>query len=504
MPSMDAQPYSVTRDKASTRPTPTVYVQSTQNDAAPAAGLDSMYQRPKHGIFPYIPISWVPYAELMRLDRLSGFWAFYWHYLIGLAYVANLCNSFAETTDLLKVEKASITQLFRRQSLLTLLGISKQPACAALTSTSAESAFSLGVYAIYLYVWTTVFRGITCTWNDTLDQDFDRKVARTRNRPIARGAVSTFQGHVFTLVLTLIGVGILYPMPRSVIFHALVDGVLLFVYPLLKRCTDFPQLELGFGLSYPVFIVTALMGQDPLAPLFELGICQISLIAVAQSSKFWSAASLYAAGILWTIIFDTIYAHQDYEDDRKAGVRGLAVRLGRKGTKPALSVLALLQVMLLIACGDFAGFGLIYRFITCGGVAMTLATMIWTVELEKGESCAWWFGPGSRPVGFMTVAGLLGEYAAGRSIFLDASSLVLKSPVMIGLGFVLVLSLLVLLQYFSPIDKRWTLKKKKWRLPPGPCGQVIVGNLFQMFEARDSGKFAQYVSSVTPTVSFTK
>ena len=396
--------------KSTIRPAQAVQVQNKGNPAHSVTTLVPTYRRPEHGIVAFLPASWVPYAELMRLDRLSGFWAFYCHYLIGLVYAANLCHLSAETRFPIEVGKASSSASFHVLSPFTPLGTSSQAACRALTSDPAESALTLVFYTAFFCVWTTVFRGITCAWNDNLDQEFDRKVARTQNRPIARGAVSTFQGHVFTIILIVVAAGILYPMPRSVKLHALVDGALLFVYPLLKRCTDFPQLELGFGLSYPVFMVTALVGQDPLAPLLEHGLNQTGFLALMKCSKLWSAACLYGAGILWTVIFDTIYAHQDYEDDCRAGVRGLAVRLGRKGTKPTLSVLASVQVMLLIMCGEYAGFGLIFRVVSCAGVAVSLARMLWMVELENGESCAWWFGPGSRRVGLLTIAGLFGEY----------------------------------------------------------------------------------------------
>ena len=333
----------------------------------PAAG----YRRPQHGVFPYLPAAWVPYAELMRLDRLSGFWAFYWHYLIGLGYALNLPSSAAPP------------------SLLTIAGL-----------------------VSYLYLWTTVFRGITCTWNDTLDQNFDRQVARTRLRPIARGAVSTAQGHFFTLAQMVVGGLLLAPLPPAAAAYAVVDGVLLFVYPLLKRCTDFPQVELGFGLSYPIIMVCAMLDQDPLAPLWAGAQTDLAgtLATLAGSHAIRSTACLYAAGILWTVIFDTVYAHQDYEDDLRAGVMGLAVRLGRKGTKPVLGVLAAAQVACLVAAGTYAGFGVVYSVLSCGGAAASLATMLWCVQLEIGESCAWWFGPGSRSVAATVVAGLLGQF----------------------------------------------------------------------------------------------
>lgn len=99
------------------------------------------YQRPRNAVFCLLPDAWVPYAELMRLDRLSGFWAFYWHYLIGLGFAVNA-----------------------------------QP-----FSSNIEWK-TLAFLAIHLALWTTVFRGITCTWNDNLDQDVDRQVARCRTR----------------------------------------------------------------------------------------------------------------------------------------------------------------------------------------------------------------------------------------------------------------------------------------------------------------------------------
>jgi 4-hydroxybenzoate polyprenyltransferase len=328
------------------------------------------YRKPNHGIFHFIPDAWVPYAELMRLDRLSGFWAFYWHYLIGLGFAINL-RPFSNDVDLK----------------------------------------SLVVLAAYLGLWTTVFRGITCTWNDNLDQDFDRQVARCRVRPIPRGAVSTSQAHFFTAALIATGTCILYPYGHSLLFHAAVDSVFLFIYPLLKRFTDFPQVELGFGLSYAIFLVTGMLAKDPLAPLLDSSLDFSGRVSkIVQSPEAQAAACLYTAGILWSVIFDTLYAHQDYLDDLIAGVNGLAVRLGRKGTKPALYVATLGQVTGLVLAGRLAGFGGPYYAITCGGDALLLSWMIWATDLEDGASCAWAFGRGSAYVGASISAGLFAEF----------------------------------------------------------------------------------------------
>ena len=328
------------------------------------------YSKPNYGLFRFIPDACVPYAELMRLDRLSGFWAFYWHCLIGLGFAINI---------------PPISSDIDRKALVLL--------------------------AAYMGLWTTVFRGITCTWNDNQDQDFDRQVARCRVRPIPRGAVTTVQAHFFTAVQIAVGACVLYPFHHATFIHATVDGVLLFIYPFLKRYTNYHQVELGFGLSYAIFLVTAMVGKDPLTPLFDPSLDLSARVSeVIDSPPAQSAACLYIAGIIWTVIFDTIYAHQDYLDDLKAGVKGLAVRLGRKGTKSACSIATAVQLYFLVLAGQLAGFGPPYYAISCGGTALLLARMILVVDLEDGDSCAWAFGPGSGYVGTAISAGLPADF----------------------------------------------------------------------------------------------
>ncbi|KAE8822430.1 hypothetical protein PTNB73_08824 [Pyrenophora teres f. teres] len=338
--------------------------------------LANTYNKPTHGLFRFIPDKAVPYAELMRLDRQAGFWAFYWHSLIGLGYALNMPPFSAHT------------------NLPTI----------ALT-------------AAYMAIWTVVFRGITCTWNDNLDQDFDRQVDRCRNRPIPRGAVSTNQAHVFMCLLIAVGAVVLYPAGCETVVHAGVSMVLLFVYPLLKRWTDFPQVELGFGLSYAVFVVCAVVGKDPLAPLMDASVGLLERGAqIVASPVAWSAVCVYVAGVLWTVVFDTLYAHQDYLDDIKAGVMGLAVLLGRKGTKPVLSVVTLAQIACLVMTGNLAGFGVGYYAITCALTGFISLWLIWATDLEDGASCAWAFGPGSGRVGTSICAGFLVDFMVKKYV----------------------------------------------------------------------------------------
>lgn len=331
---------------------------TTTTTATPGVPAPQQYTPPSTLLFRLLPQSWIPYAELMRLDRPSGYYAFYWHYLIGLAFSA------------------------------------------CITTTPPPPAQLLGL-AIYLAIWVMFFRGVTCTWNDNIDQDLDRQVARCANRPIARRAVGTVAGHAFTALLTVIcGAMFLVFENRMVLVYAAIMTIVLFIYPFGKRITDFPQVILGFAFAIPVVMCPATLGADLLLITEGSGVTE---------AVRWGALCLYGANTLWTIIFDTVYAHQDIKDDIKAGVKSLAVRLGER-TKLGLGVLSTIQVGLLVATGYLCDLSWSYFSNGCGGAALSLFGMLYLVDLERPESCAWWFGPGSKLVGASVVLGFLGHY----------------------------------------------------------------------------------------------
>lgn len=307
------------------------------------------YSPPSQGLLSLLPTSWIPYAELMRLDRPAGFYAFYVPYLIGLSYGACL----ASPTPSLK-------------HLLT--------------------------HGILFLIGSTILRGAACTWNDNIDQDLDRRVARCCRRPIARGAVTAFQGHLFTAVLTLAGIPIFLALPIECAYHAIPVTLLFALYPFAKRVTNYPQVLLGFPFAWAVLMCCAALGVDPFGAEFIV-----------------PTLSLFMANILWTIIYDTIYAHQDLKDDVRAGVKSMAVRFA-DSTKPLVSFLAVVQVLLLVVAGWQAGFGLVYFVVTCGCTTIALAMKITSVNLDQPASCAWWFYHGFWFVGGSVVMGLFGEY----------------------------------------------------------------------------------------------
>ncbi|RAK77261.1 4-hydroxybenzoate octaprenyltransferase [Aspergillus fijiensis CBS 313.89] len=341
----------------------------TPKGQAQTSAGQSQYQPPSTGIFRLMPASWVPYAELMRLDRPAGFFAFYWHYLIGMSFAA-----------------------------------------AILPSVSLRALVEAAIYQI---VWVIILRGAVCTVNDNFDQEFDRQVARTRWRPIARGAVSTMQANLFAAaqVALLAGMALRCPLQQAagltaVPLYASLTTLILSVYPLGKRVTDMPQMILGVGFAAAIPFSAALLGLD-LFPVSPFALLQGQ--GGADSRLAAASLSLCVASGLWTVIFDTVYAHQDRADDIKAGVRSLAVRLGDH-TKPALAVLAAAQIALLVFTGVQSQFSAVYFVASCGGEALALATMLVVVDLSKPASCAWWFGKGTAIVGIILLSGLVGEY----------------------------------------------------------------------------------------------
>lgn len=156
-------------------------------------------------------------------------------------------------------------------------------------------------------------RGAGCTWNDLIDHKIDSQVERTRSRPLPTGHVSRFQAKVFILVQCLVGLGVLSQFNRFSFFLGISSLVAVALYPFMKRVTYWPQFFLGVAFNWG-----ALMGWA--------GIC---------GSLSWAPILLYVGSILWTIGYDTIYAHQDKEDDATVGVLSTALLFG-KGTKCAL------------------------------------------------------------------------------------------------------------------------------------------------------------------------
>ncbi|KAI0396811.1 UbiA prenyltransferase family-domain-containing protein [Xylariaceae sp. FL0594] len=305
---------------------------------------------PTKGILSLLPPSLVPYAELSRIEKPGGLYSFYMAYVIGLTY--GVC-------------------------LVTIA-----PTMALLTGTAGK----LLIYNVFL-------RGAACTVNDILDRDYDRQVARCRNRPVARGAVTPSQAYVWYGLQTL-GAGAVIaclPNPLTMLAYAVPIQLVVSLYPLGKRYTDFPQLVLSAPIAGGILMAAASIGVDPFATP-----------AMAAAT-----ASLFMSHYIWTTIFDYVNACQDTVDDIKAGVRSMAVLY--QNTDAFITVMGAAQVACLIATGLFAGFSPVYFIGAAGGNALCLVAMVKTVKRSRPDICAWWFSWGGLLMSGTTALALLAE-----------------------------------------------------------------------------------------------
>ena len=195
---------------------------------------------------------------------------------------------------------------------------------AALAAGVAHDVSQLPLVIALFFIGAFVMRGAGCTWNDITDRDLDAKVERTRSRPLPAGQVSVKQALGFLVLLALIGLAVLLQFNRFAVITGIASLLIVAIYPFMKRITWWPQVVLGLAFSWG-----ALMG-------FAVILGRIDLTALV----------LYAGSIAWVIGYDTIYAHQDAEDDALIGVKSTARLFGAR-THLALTVFYSLAVVLI-------------------------------------------------------------------------------------------------------------------------------------------------------------
>jgi 4-hydroxybenzoate polyprenyltransferase len=253
---------------------------------------------------------------------------------------------------------------------------------AALAAGVSGHIRSLPLTIVLFFIGAFVMRGAGCTWNDITDRDLDAKVERTRSRPIPAGQVSVTQALIFLVAQALIGLAVLLQFNRFAIFTGIASLLIVAVYPFMKRITWWPQVVLGLAFSWG-----ALMG-------FAAEFARIDLVAVV----------LYAGSIAWVIGYDTIYAHQDAEDDALIGIKSTALLFGEK-TKPALAAFYGLAVVLIAVALWLAA----VRWPAWIGLAAFATHLAWQIRrLQIGNSalCLKLF-KSNRDAGLLLFAGLL-------------------------------------------------------------------------------------------------
>jgi 4-hydroxybenzoate polyprenyltransferase len=337
------QPCDVQRRTSSTTPTNTPEPESTDLPT---------YSPPKTGLLSYLPTRWVPYAELIRLDKPAGTYYLFLPCLFSTLLAAPLTT----------------------------------PITPPVTIITTSTLFFAGAI---------IMRGAGCTINDLWDRNLDPQVARTRLRPIARGAISVRQAIPFLGIQLLAGLGVLLQFPLECLYYGIPSLALVGLYPLAKRVTNYPQFVLGLTFSWGAMMGSPALGIDLLS----------------NTSALAAAGCLYASCVAWTVVYDMIYAYQDIRDDARAGIKSIALAQ-EKNAKLFLSFVSALQVSLLAGAGVAVSAGPACFTGVCGGAAGTLGYMIWKVNLKRVEDCWAWFRRGAWFTGGAISLGLFAEYLA--------------------------------------------------------------------------------------------
>jgi 4-hydroxybenzoate polyprenyltransferase len=255
---------------------------------------------------------------------------------------------------------------------------------AASAAGVARDVSQLAFVVVLFFIGAFVMRGAGCTWNDITDRDLDGRVERTRSRPIPAGQVSVSQALMFLVLQALIGLVVLLQFNRFAIMTGIASLVIVAVYPFMKRITWWPQVVLGLAFSWG-----ALMG-------FAVTLGRIDLTALV----------LYAGSISWVIGYDTIYAHQDVEDDALIGIKSTARLFGAR-THRALVVFYALAVLLVGIALGLAGAG----WPAWAGLVAFAAHLVWQIrrlDISDPALCLRVF-KSNRDAGLLLFAGLLAD-----------------------------------------------------------------------------------------------
>ncbi|MDF2365760.1 4-hydroxybenzoate octaprenyltransferase [Sneathiella sp.] len=218
-------------------------------------------------------------------------------------------------------------------------------------------------YFILFSIGALVMRGAGCTLNDIADRDFDGKVERTKKRPIPSGQVTLFQAIFWLGLQCLIGLLILLQFNLFAILLGAASLILVAIYPFAKRFTYWPQFFLGLAFNYGALLGwAAVKGSLEVAPII-----------------------MYLGGIAWTLGYDTIYAHQDKEDDVLIGVKSTALKFGAGTTRWLMGFYVAIFAALLLS-GYIVGLTLPF-YILMAGAGAHLVWQIRSLDIDNADLC---------------------------------------------------------------------------------------------------------------------
>ncbi|KAG0214196.1 Para-hydroxybenzoate--polyprenyltransferase, mitochondrial precursor (PHB:polyprenyltransferase), partial [Mortierella sp. GBA43] len=289
-----------------------------------------------------MPKSIQPYLYLTRIDKPIGTWLLFWPCAWGITM-------------------ASYGGHLPLTSTLSMIGL-------------------FGTGAI-------IMRGAGCTINDLWDRDIDKKVERTKVRPLASGAVTPSQAIAFLGLQLGAGLAVLTQLNLYSILLGASSLSLVVTYPAMKRITYWPQVVLGLAFNWG-----ALLGSS-------------AMLGTAN----WSVAlPLYASGVCWTLVYDTIYAHQDKRDDVLIGVKSTALRFGEK-TPEYLAAFSAGTVSMLALAGYMNDQGPLFYALSVAGAAAHLSWQLRTVDYNSPVDC-WTKFASNKWTGALVFSGIAGDY----------------------------------------------------------------------------------------------
>ena len=233
----------------------------------------------------------------------------------------------------------------------------------ALAGRSIEAPYPDPWLLVLFAVGAIAMRAAGCTYNDIVDREIDAQVARTQSRPLPSGQVSVTAAIIFMLGLCLVGLTVLLSLNTFSVVLGLGVSPIVALYPFMKRVSHWPQAVLGLAFNWGALMGwAAVLGRLDAAPLL-----------------------LYAGAIAWTIGYDTIYAHQDREDDALIGMKSTALRFGRT-TKTWLSVFYAFAWSAIVVAGWLSGAGALFL----AGMGLAGAQLAWqvaTLDIDDAENC---------------------------------------------------------------------------------------------------------------------
>ncbi len=302
-------------------------------------------------VYRILPVGLWPYAQLARWDRPIGWWLLLWPcwWSLALALNVSLARNYGDADPLVG---------------------------------PFVIWFAFAIYLVLFWIGAIAMRGAGCTYNDLVDKEIDAKVARTASRPIPSGRVTMLQAKMFLIVQALVGALVLFSFNWFSVWLGLASLAIVAFYPFAKRLTDWPQLFLGLAFSWGALMGWAVMlGELSLPPLL-----------------------LYGGSILWVIGYDTLYAHQDKEDDALVGVRSTARLFGEK---TAIALIILYGVaMVMFGCAFWLAGVQWPAFVGLALGAVHMGWQIKVLDIDDGDQCLKLF-QSNKHFGWIVFSGLL-------------------------------------------------------------------------------------------------